>query len=308
MLSENISLRFGSSSGDRSHHQDVSTLFKTKDNAAFYSFVRQDLDALDESALDLPPGKSFKRGARAAIGLTGEFGFLGYAIRQAQSILRIDKQPSYWSHCFLLHDVLPADPQIIRGKGPESPILWESTIDISGPLRHLHMVNGVSPRPLHDYNTAKYDPLKPHCVPNVALIVFALDESEIDAILARATHPQVDSLRYDFSGLLGTWLSYLFRRENEQNPLGAGHAVYCSAFCQLAYDSVSIDLASGAHTRNTSPEHIWQSALWFAETFRRHGHPVRVYSCIREGACVSMPADARMNLSLEHATSLIRGK
>jgi hypothetical protein len=91
------------------------------------------------------------------------------------------------------------------------------------------------------------------------------------------------------------------------NPLGAGYAVYCSAYCQLAYDAISLDLATGAHARNTSPEHMWQAGKWFSEVYSRLGFPVRVYSCIRDPYCQMIPVEEKVSMSLDQAMARLRG-
>src|SRR5215467_2881591 len=307
MLQENIALRHAEPSAEPANIQDWSKAYRNRDNATFFAMVRNDLDQLDETALGLTEGRSFKRGLRAAIGLLGEYGLVGYTIRLAQALIRFDRQPSYWSHSFLFHSAVPTAPQQIRARNTEAPIIWESTIDFTGPVPQLHMVNGVSPRYLRDYNRTRFDLLSHHCVPNVGAVVFALSEEEVNRLLQRATDPNVDALRYDFSGLIGTWFAYIMNRQNEMNPLGAGYAVYCSAYCQLAYDAISLDLATGAHARNTSPEHIWQAGKWFSEVYSRLGFPVRVYSCIRDPYCQMIPVQEKVSMSLDQAMARLRG-
>jgi hypothetical protein len=260
--------------------------------------------------MGLEKGRTFKNGLRAAIGMMGEYGMIGYSIRLAQSIIRFDRQPSYWSHVFLFDSEVPADKDAILSRSKQAPTIWESTIDFTGPLHQLHLVNGVSPRYLRDYAKPDFNVLAHHCVPNIGVAVFALNEEEVQSMLRRMTEPEVDALRYDFSGLIGTWLAYIFNREREENPLGAGNAVFCSAYCQLVYDTLSIDLSMGAHARNTSPENIWQSVKWFSDSFARLGHPVRLYYCIRDPYCVVAPVepDKKIDFSLGSAIDWLTGK
>ncbi len=115
-------------------------------------------------------------------------------------------------------------------------------------------------------------------------------------MLDRADDPDVDQLRYDVLGLLGTWYAYITNQADQRNPLGAGQAVRCSAYVQLAYDAAGIDLAPGAHQRNTSPEDIWQPAKVLHAAFRATDErgaqvprPIAGWYCVRDDACVIVP-------------------
>jgi len=296
---------------------DLSKKFARKDNAEFFAEVRQRIDALDlpplpredttESALEEKRKKrSFRLGGRAAIGLIGEYGMIGYGVRRAQELLRFDRTPSYWSHAFLFYDEIPADAKAIRSPS-KSPVIWESSVDlVGGPIPQARMVNGVGPRPLADYAYARYNVLKHHCVPNVAVVVFALSEEEIQQILDRASSPNTDRLRYDFLGVLGTWLAYLLNRASMPNPLSQGDAVYCSAYVQMAYEAIGLDLSIGAHQRNTAPEHIWQAAKWYHDVFSQVGFPVAGYWCVRDPTAQLLPAGKESVADLAKATSLLR--
>jgi len=115
------------------------------------------------------------------------------------------------------------------------------------------------------------------------------------------------------SGLLGTWFAYLTNKADAPNPAGAGHAVYCSAYVQLAYDDAGIDLAPGAHQRNTSPEHLWQAAKVSQHSFsvtdndRRVPRPVAGWYCVPDCACVIAPIDLRLPRSIRDRIKEIGG-
>ena len=291
METANVAMRFSAKNEANSNLIDLTRECMDKDNAEFFSLVANRLQQLDESGFNLQNGRTFKNGLRAAIGLIGEYGLIGYTIRQAQSIIRVDKGPSYWSHSFLFYDSVPKDASLIRSKSQGSPMIWESTIDFHSETPQLNIVNGVSNRYLSDYCKPDFDIFSMHCVPNAAAIIFALSDDEVEQILNRATDPNVDQLKYDFSGLIGTWLAYLFNKQNEENPLGAGNALYCSAYCQLAFDAVKIDLATGAHARNTSPENIWQGAKKLYDDYGRVGYPVIGFYCLRDPYCQMIPSE-----------------
>src|SRR5262245_4485953 len=273
---------------------DLTPTFRGRDNAEFLAEVARNLENL--GAPDGEP--SFPKDGAACIGLMGEYGLIGYAIRRGQEILRVDHTPSHWSHVFLFPGPLSTDPAAIRDES-RSPWIWESTLEPASLSNSFVNRNGVGPRRFAAYARADYALFAPHCVPNIAVIAIALTENERNAILDRADDPDVDMLHYDLSGLLGTWYAYITNTAHQPNPIGAGNGVYCSAYVQLAYDAAGIDLAPGAHLRNTSPEHIWQAARYLQATFRYTDpkthkvspRPVVGWYCIRDPACVILPVE-----------------
>ncbi len=279
---------------------DLTEPFLRRDNAEFLAEVRT---RLSEAAADPVTGAYFDAGGIGCIGLLGEFGLIGYGIRRALEVLRVDHTPSYWSHAFLLAQPLSADAKANRDPR-NSPWIWESTLEPATAFNRFTDRNGVGPRRIGEYSRARFDPFAAHSCPNVAIIAIGLTRDERTAILDRADDPDVDQLHYDILGLLGTWYAYLTNRANQPNPLAQGHAVYCSAFVQLAYDAAGIDLAPGAHERNTSPEHLWQTVKFFHERLppividgARTARPVRGWYCVRDPYCQIAPPLAR----LEHA-------
>jgi hypothetical protein len=244
-----------------------------------------------------PDGAWFDGGGAGCIGLIGEYGLVGFAIRQAQAVIRVDRTPSYWSHCFLVYGGLSVTPAVNRD--PERAAwVWESTLEPVPPFNHFIERNGVGARRIADYSPARFDPTAKHNVPNIAIIAVGLSAAERKAVLDRADDPSVDQLAYDVSSLLGTWYSYITKRAEEPNPLAEGQAVYCSAYTQLAYDAASIDLAPGAHERNTSPEHIWQTAKYLQDLFKSTDaagkvvpRPVIGWYCVRDHIGQVAPVD-----------------
>lgn len=268
---------------------DLTSDFKGKNNAEFFAAVSKKLDAFDESSFNLQNGRTFKNYLRCAIGLMGEYGPIGFGVREAQAIISKDKKPSYWSHAFILYDFIPDDPNKILSTSDNAPKIWESTMDIKGDILNLEIVNGVSSRFLREYNQASFNNVLVHSVPNIAAVVFALNEEEVEKIRARASDSQTKNYEYDFSGLIGTWLAYLFDTKNEPNPLSTNNAVFCSAYCQMAYDAVNIKLAQGVSEKNTSPQSIWETLLNSPQSLIDSGFPVIGYYCIREPESVMYP-------------------
>jgi len=292
----NTAIRYLAAGAPSGHFTDLSSEFKARDNAAFLAEVARQMKKLAGTKAG-PMKTRFDVGGIATIGLIGSYGLLGYGIRRAQELIRVDRTPSYWSHAFLIASELSTDENANRGS--DSAWIWESTLEPSAIFGSHADRNGVGPRRIGDYANAEFRLFDAHCVPNMAVIAIALSDKERAAILDRADDPDVDQLRYDISGLLGTWYAFLTSRTGQPNPLGAGNGIYCSAYVQLAYDAAGIDLAPGAHQRNTAPEHIWQTAkrlsqmvtVLDAKAGRTKPRGVATWYCVRDPACVVFPTD-----------------
>lgn len=278
---------------------DLTRQFRRRDNADFLAEVAERLGALSKEKG--PAGTGFDPGGVACIGLIGEYGLIGYTIRRAQELIRVDHMPSYWSHAFLITGPLSTNAATNRAAG-DSAWIWESTLEPATIFNHFVNRNGVGPRRIGDYAAATFDLFAPHSVPNIAVLAIGLTPAERTAILDRADDPNVDQLRYDIAGLLGTWYAYVTNQANNPNPLATGHAIYCSAYVQLAYDAAGIDLAPGAHQRNTAPEHLWQALKYLQASFRvsdpatdkLEPRPLMGWYCIRDPACLVAPVDVRL--------------
>jgi len=309
----NTAIRYIPSAGRNVEVRDLSRKFLRKDNAEFLAAVAADLKG---KARKPAYGPYLDPEGRGCIGLIGEYGLIGYTIRRAQELIRVDHAPSYWSHAYLHAGGLSTDARVNRDPA-RSPWIWESTLEPATLFNRFTDRNGVGPRRFADYARAEFDLLAPHSVPNIAVLAIGMTGEERKAILSRADDPDVDQLNYDIAGLLGVWYQYVTNRAEERNPLGAGTAIFCSAYVQLAFDAAGIDLAPGAHQRNTAPEHLWQTARYLgsrvskvppsstaAEARRAPrgartrravtplaDRPVLGWYCIRDKACVLAPVD-----------------
>lgn len=203
------------------------------------------------------------------IGLVGSRDLPGVALRQAQSVLRWDRRPSYWSHAFLL-----AEP-------------WDGTSNVAQlPILEvpIHARTGEFPKPERNglceegtlglYKDRELDA-------NVALLTVCqvrdtdtppeaeasrfkpLAEADVQKVAERARHPNSDRLRYDLWESLCAWQRYLWSDGEARNPLRTGVPVCASAYVEMAFEAIGLDLVPGASERNSAPEHIWNAALWW---------------------------------------------
>ncbi len=218
----------------------------------------------------LPRGYSFL----GAIGLVGGNSWPACALQAAQSVLRWDRRPSYWSHCFLI---------CREATKIEETRLWECTLEPYALSDLLPEHNAVTSRTLDAY-------ADPGSYPNVALVAFKLGDKEVKALIARAKKPNIDRLRFPLWDLAGRWIAYLWGGA-AVNPLTEGFRMPSAGYVEMAYEAAGIDLTPGSSERNSSPEHIWQTAKWWYKPFEDFGKPLYLQYCLREPH--PRPADAR---------------
>jgi hypothetical protein len=241
-----------------------------------------------------------------AIGLLGQYGQLGYALRRAQEVIRIDRSPSYWSHAFLFLDPISKDAS--RNRDPATaPRVLEATLHPGQTPGELFAFrNGVNVRRFSDYARASFAADAPPAAPNIAVLSFGLTPEERKAIRDRATRPEADLLSYDLPHLIGTWFHFALSLGKRSNPLVEGIGMPSASFLQLAYDAAGIDLSPGSSDRNSAPEHLWQAARFLHVMFEApgpdgtlQGRPLLGYHCVREPNCLVAPADVVLPSSFD---------
>src|SRR5262245_37858358 len=125
MPNVNTALRYDpSAEADPYNPADLTRSFKKKDNASFLAEVARRLQSQGPG----PAGSAFAPGGVACIGLLGEYGLIGYGIRGAEELVRVDHATSYWSHAFLIASPLSTDEQVNRDPD-QSAWIWESTLE-----------------------------------------------------------------------------------------------------------------------------------------------------------------------------------
>src|SRR5688572_22959850 len=148
-----------SAGGQNPNCIDLTKDFKKESNAAFFAEVRKRLDRI--GAKD----KRFAHGGKGSVGLLGQYGLIGQAVRNAERLIRLDRQPSHWSHAFLFYDAISDDPAVNKN-ARKSPWIWESTLEPAAVNNGFVERNGVAPRRLSDYDNATFSAFEAHCSPN----------------------------------------------------------------------------------------------------------------------------------------------
>jgi hypothetical protein len=161
-----------------------------------------------------------------------------FRIRTAQSHLRRDLMPSYWS----LVGILSSEKAFFS-----APLDWK------GKLSKMPFANGIQSCKLSDYD----DPAR---FPNIAVIQFARTD---ESILEYAKRLQLQRSVIDLPALIISWLEYVWAVGKKGNPLTEGHGLPSAVFAETVFGIAGIELTPGLATASSCPEAIWQSARWW---------------------------------------------
>jgi hypothetical protein len=189
------------------------------------------------------------------VGLAGGSDPASMAIRHAQSFLRFDRRPSYFSEVFLLTGkgngivgcpVVGADPTkpetqgIIqaRARRYEDPEEWPNRAVIG--FTFLPVPQGTAP------------------ADRVARVFKAVAE------------PKAIRERYDLWDMLAGWQSFLFTPNRRPNPLVDRFPHPGAAFVRWALGMAGIEGAPGALDEFDAPEHFWAAANYW---YRQYADP-----------------------------------
>jgi hypothetical protein len=181
-------------------------------------------------------------GATSGIILLGGSALAHFRIRVAQSHVRRDLLPSFWSLVGILEDgqtfaSVPFD-------GRTDPSIVPHT-------------NGVQTCRLEEYD----DPVR---FPNIAVVQFTDDE--------RPIHQNIDRVKsersvIDLPTLMLPWLGYMWSVGQVANPLLAGQGLPSAAFVETVYGIAGIELTPGLSSASSCPEAIWAAAKWWHQFY-----------------------------------------
>lgn len=187
------------------------------------------------------------------VALLGGCDALAFRLRVAQSHLRDDMLPSYWSESIL---IARGKADVTRARAIHVPLMQPENADY--PTRR----NGVVRRPLTDFD----DPAR---WPNIAL--FALPVAE-DKLLARVeafskSRSTLDALEHALR-----WLSFAWGVARTPNPLHDNYGLPSACLLETTFAAEGIDLTPGLESRASCPEAIWVSARYWQDYFEQFHH------------------------------------
>ena len=180
--------------------------------------------------------------ASSGILLFGGSSLTHFRIRVAQSHVRHDLLPSFWSVVGILED---------GDTFASVPFGW------SADASEVPRTNGIQTCQLAEYD----DPVR---FPNIAVLQFT------DAVRPIYEHiERVKSQRsvIDLPTLMLPWLGYLWSAGQAGNPLLAGYGLPSAAFVETVYGIAGVELTPGLSSASSCPEAIWAAAKWWHQFY-----------------------------------------
>lgn len=177
--------------------------------------------------------------------LLGGSDTLSFRVRVAQSQLRRDMLPSFWSEV-LLAKLKRND--IARASAVHVPILQPS----AGPMASSR--NGIVERPLKDF-------ADPDRWPNIAVIGLPVPQAQIVEKVEslKRSRATIDALEHVLR-----WLGFAWGAGSTGNPLLEGIGLPSACMLETACAAAGFDLTPGLESRASCPEAIWVAALhWY---------------------------------------------
>lgn len=214
---------------------------------------------------------------REGIVLLGGTSLVDFRLRVAQSQLRSDLTPSYWSLCGLIRD---------DGSLRSVPL---QPADVATVPR----TNAVRTMSIEDFDNALD-------WPNVAVLRFADNSAAVEKHADRvATRRTI----VDLPALLLAWLAHAWATSDAGNPLADNKGIPSAAFVEAAHSLAGIELTPGLSSAASCPEAIWQAVKWWHEYYAGVAElgvaveagpivPIGRYGLRQRSAAVRLPDDA----------------
>jgi hypothetical protein len=172
-----------------------------------------------------------------AVILLGGSDLAHFRVRCAQSRLRSDMLPSFWS----LAGILVNDRSFVS-----------VTLEVEDASR-VPQTNGVTRRPLRDYADPKW-------FPNIAVLRFT---DSVRPVTENVERVQSQRSVIDLPSLVLPWLAHVWGAGAGDNPLVAGQGLPSAAFVETVFGLSGIELTPGLSSSSSCPEAIWSTALWW---------------------------------------------
>ncbi|MEO6677747.1 MAG: hypothetical protein ABIO21_10250 [Pseudomonas sp.] len=183
------------------------------------------------------------------IALFGGRDIMAFRLRVAQSHLRSDLLPSYWSEAAL-----------IKVDGDN---LTATHVPLFQPERDEFATkrNGVVEQPLSHFTSAER-------WENISVIALPVPQATILQAIETFKHSRspVDSLEYVLR-----WLAFSWGAGRTANPIHEGIGLPSATMLEVAYNAVQFDLTPGLESRASCPEYLWIMAKYWYPYYEQVG-------------------------------------
>jgi hypothetical protein len=180
---------------------------------------------------------------RRGILLLGGTSLADFRIRVAQSGLRSDLSPSYWSLCGVLVDA-------------------EGTF-LSVPLQPLDVSDVPETNAVQTCQLADFDDVERW--PNIAVLRFTRDP---EPVLRNARLVSSRRTILDLPDLVHAWLGYVWAVSGADNPLLTAQGLPSAAFVEAAHALAGVEITPGLSSAASCPEAIWQAVKRWHDYYR----------------------------------------
>jgi hypothetical protein len=219
------------------------------------SDVANENPLLKETTADSLPGARPNRlanfawlestGYRDGVLLLGGTSIVDFRMRVAQSELRQDLLPSFWSTCGLLID---------------GNVLMTARVDAITSSSARVERNGLEAVTLDAQS--RYGDASLY--PNIAILQFTDNHALIKEHVARIGQ---ERNIVDLLAQIVAWLGYCWAVGGSSNPLMHGHGIPSATLVERAHGLAGIDLSPGLPSASSCPEAIWQAARWWYKAY-----------------------------------------
>ena len=183
-----------------------------------------------------------EQGLREGVLLLGGASLLDFRLRVAQSALRGDLTPSYWSMCGLL--------------------VGDGSRFLSVPLSVPDPSSVPATNAVRDCAMADYD--DPASWPNIAVVSFATD---MGVVVEQAREVASRRSVVELPGLVLAWLGFGWGVTGQGNPLNESLGIPSAVFIETAHALAGVELTPGLASAASCPEAIWQAAKWWHQYY-----------------------------------------
>jgi len=192
--------------------------------------------------------------------LLGGSDTMSFRLRVAQSHLRPDMLPSFWSGTILVN---------LQGSSLTKARAIDVPLAQPGGTEFTPRSNGVVERPLADFNdTRRY--------PNIALLALPVPQQQIlDQVeLFKKSRSTLDALEHVLR-----WLAFAWGVARTPNPLHENFGLPSACMLEIVCAAAHLDLTPGLESRASCPEAIWSAARYWHEFYKefRGAAPVGRY-------------------------------
>jgi hypothetical protein len=182
--------------------------------------------------------------------LLGGDDMTAFRLRLAQSHLRSDMFPSFWSEAILVRLV---DQSLKGATAIHVPLVQP------GPPAFPRRTNGVVEVPIVQFKDAKR-------FPNIAVIALPTPQDEIMKRVEDFKHSRstLDALEHVLR-----WLAFCWGSARTPNPLHENFGIPSACMLEIVCAAEQFDLTPGLEARASCPEAIWSAAKYWQDYYQK---------------------------------------